>query len=685
MAVSTTDTFSGPYAANGVTVEFPFTFKAISPDDVAVIFRNSAGVETLDDEGDFSVELSAAGGKVVYLTPPAASVGDVFIVSEPSFLQSVQFSSGQPFLPAVVNEVNDRDVVRALYLKAQLERAPRTPIGGGVEGRFPVVKPDGGWGFASGTGNDPALRSDLAIAIEGGAGDLLAYKRRRTIDTLIRTNWQKADDRMDVRDFVADIAGNNGETSAYQKAVNAAIAEGELLNHPYCKVVLDAPLLVTGPCKMQGIGTAPYRRDIDGGDDMGEGTWLHVAHSGKGIVYSDGGAFLTGCGLYDIGMYFDQPTPAPGWEPNDNDFAIELDQTDLYMRNVMLLNPTRAIRQKGAHAGRLYMERVRGQPFEIGVQIDDSYEGMIAQHLRWWPMWSNDLYTRAYTQANRRGLLFRHCDNPSVMGYFDFGSNIPIFISGSSGGTTNNALFTAPELDNFGGRALFFDEFADGAHVTFNGGYCYGSPGSTNAVENNAVGVTFRDNGFRYQAIQHSAIDFSGGSASEAYLSAPQVSLWNLADGDHPAFVATPPNRIILSGTPRYSAAYPAPLVNTQETVASDEPMIYPVLAVFPQNGTGMTASATGRLTRRSRRVTGKIVATVTDNGSGGGDLRITLPVPVAPGETFWAGGRNLTTGQMVQVLFAATQAAISTPANGYPVASGQSILINVDYEPVAL
>ncbi|WP_333883828.1 hypothetical protein [Sphingobium yanoikuyae] len=159
MAVSTTDTYSGPYTANGVTVAFPFTFKAVSVDDVGVSIKNADGSTTLVNPGAYTVALAAEGGTVTMSSAPAA--GDLYIFSEPSFLQPVAFESGQPFLPSVVNEVNDRDVVRQLYLKREVERSPKAPIGGGVEGQFPVVMPDGSWGFGSGTGNDPALRADL--------------------------------------------------------------------------------------------------------------------------------------------------------------------------------------------------------------------------------------------------------------------------------------------------------------------------------------------------------------------------------------------------------------------------------------------------------------------------------------------------------------------------------------------
>lgn len=127
MAVSTTDTYSGPYEANGVTVEFPFTVGAVSPDDISVVIVGDAGVEDVVLPSAYTVSITDSGGTVVFSAPPAS--GSVYIILDPSFLQSIEFSSGQPFLPAVVNQVNDRDVLRALYLKDKTDRAFTVPRG----------------------------------------------------------------------------------------------------------------------------------------------------------------------------------------------------------------------------------------------------------------------------------------------------------------------------------------------------------------------------------------------------------------------------------------------------------------------------------------------------------------------------------------------------------------------------
>lgn len=166
MAVSSTDTFSGPYEANGVTVAFPFTFKAVSVDDVAVILRDADGVDDWINPSAYTVTLAAEGGTVTFSAAPVS--GSVYVISEPSFLQSIDFASGQPFLPSVVNEANDRSATRALYLKREIERAPRAPIGGGsAAGLFPRVKEDGSWEFQPGTDSDPFLRQELADPVTG--------------------------------------------------------------------------------------------------------------------------------------------------------------------------------------------------------------------------------------------------------------------------------------------------------------------------------------------------------------------------------------------------------------------------------------------------------------------------------------------------------------------------------------
>lgn len=154
MAVSTTDTYSGPYEANGSTVEFPFTFKAASASELRV-FVLADGAETDVFPSQYTVTLTPSGGTVLFGSAPSG--GDLYIESAPTFEQPITFSSGQAYRPETVNEANDRAAIRDLALKSRLDRAPVVPVGGGdALGRYPIVNADGTWGFSVGSGGGGA-------------------------------------------------------------------------------------------------------------------------------------------------------------------------------------------------------------------------------------------------------------------------------------------------------------------------------------------------------------------------------------------------------------------------------------------------------------------------------------------------------------------------------------------------
>jgi hypothetical protein len=123
MAVTTTNIFSGPFNPNGVTSVFPFTFKAVSADEVTVKRADGSGNETIVDPALYTVGIDdEEGGTVTFAIAPAA--GDpITIHSDPSFLQQAVFSNHAAYLPAVLNEALDRSAIRDQALKALGEEA----------------------------------------------------------------------------------------------------------------------------------------------------------------------------------------------------------------------------------------------------------------------------------------------------------------------------------------------------------------------------------------------------------------------------------------------------------------------------------------------------------------------------------------------------------------------------------
>ncbi|WIW89288.1 hypothetical protein K3M67_04750 [Sphingobium sp. V4] len=161
MGVTNTNAYDGPFYPNGVTTSFPFTFRTMSTSEVIIVDRQGAQITGFS----FSIlpAVGADGGSIVFdSAPTAVALPEFLIASAPNFGVGIDLGSVTAFNPRTLNPSFERLAAQNIFLKDRVERSPQTPLGGGAENRFPVVQPDGSWGFSAGTGNDPALRSDLA-------------------------------------------------------------------------------------------------------------------------------------------------------------------------------------------------------------------------------------------------------------------------------------------------------------------------------------------------------------------------------------------------------------------------------------------------------------------------------------------------------------------------------------------
>jgi hypothetical protein len=88
MTVLTTSTFTGPYAPNGSTTAFPFTFRAMTAGEVKVVRRNSAtGIEQV--LAGYTVTLSSSGERLLSAQPPALAIRSTFSPTPISLSRSI--------------------------------------------------------------------------------------------------------------------------------------------------------------------------------------------------------------------------------------------------------------------------------------------------------------------------------------------------------------------------------------------------------------------------------------------------------------------------------------------------------------------------------------------------------------------------------------------------------------------
>lgn len=195
MAVSTTNAYSGPYTANGVTTVFPFTFTAPTDEEVTVVLVDADGAETTVNPGNYSVTISESGGGSV--TFDAAPDGtDVVIYLDPLFTQDIEFENGSAWLAAPVNEANDRAAARDQYLKARVDRLspPGLLQGTSVGGKI--------LGFEVGSGEPIAVElgdeviNDIALVDfqQGGAGASDRSVRDKLRETVSITDFGASSD-----------------------------------------------------------------------------------------------------------------------------------------------------------------------------------------------------------------------------------------------------------------------------------------------------------------------------------------------------------------------------------------------------------------------------------------------------------------------------------------------------------
>lgn len=182
MTVPTTAAFTGPYFPNGVTTEYPFSFKVNSDSEVVVFFLEDDGTETIIPSANYTVALSVndnvPGGTVTTAAPLPADLRPVFIALDPDFTQGTKFEDEGAFNQSILNPTFDAGALRSIWLRSRISRAFLVPFGEqGItlpraaerQNKFISFDAAGAPILSAGTGADGGLRTDLANRTIGPA------------------------------------------------------------------------------------------------------------------------------------------------------------------------------------------------------------------------------------------------------------------------------------------------------------------------------------------------------------------------------------------------------------------------------------------------------------------------------------------------------------------------------------
>lgn len=137
MSISSTTRKAGPYACNGSTVAFPFSFKVFQAGDVRVILTDTGEAESdLVLGTNYTVVLNAdqdtnPGGTVTTVAPYAAG-NLITLTSRVQNLQPVTLTNQGGFYPKVINTALDRLTILVQQVVEQVGRAVKTPISSGL-------------------------------------------------------------------------------------------------------------------------------------------------------------------------------------------------------------------------------------------------------------------------------------------------------------------------------------------------------------------------------------------------------------------------------------------------------------------------------------------------------------------------------------------------------------------------
>jgi hypothetical protein len=406
--------------------------------------------------------------------------------------------------------------------------------------------------------------ADLLPIVQGSGGGN-AETHRATIAQL--RSALLADRQVHVRDFGAAGNGIADDGPAIQAATEALNASGG-------GTLLFGPrrYRVASPVVIDGVSVILQGAGFTEGPNADDGTWITIDQTGF-TPFTFTGLGARGSAVRDIAVRQTHgAAPVPGWTPTDYPFVFRvvdcLGAVDF--ENVFLCAVNGGIFCD--NSGRLNVQRLRGQVFTTGVEIDRCLDISRIGHVHFWTFWSADPDVVAHQQQNLDCILLHRCGGIFMDDIFALGCRSVFRFAFSAAGVTTKFYLGSGYAD-FAKYGLWVEGngvMGQVANLTtqsevFGGTLGAPLPGSAGIqIDGSNAQIQLRN--VRIDAVAGSAIRV-GGQGNRIDVFALRCQRYNLANTGAAAVhvghaVSGTPNQVHLGTPPILGAGNGGPLGN---------------------------------------------------------------------------------------------------------------------------
>ena len=348
------------------------------------------------------------------------------------------------------------------------------------------------------------------------------------------------DARADVLAYGAAGDGKTDDTAALQAGLDAtAAAGGGTLLVPAGNYLVKGGLKVPSGVALVGVGWNAV-------GDKGARLYVDAADTSDVITLSDGAS------LRQLGMHWDQGTVGNGWQPRQSfGWGVRVSGTNVVVRDVFMLNPTRGLIVSSTGAGPVLIDRLAGSPNQVGLAVDTN-AALRVNDVHFWPFWGvcagsppsgcqpGTFAYQVNTPKEASGVAFEldHSAHAELSNAFSIGYAVGVALGKNAAGQVNTDLrMWNADQDIFGARG--YQVSGPGTQATFANWSCQGDNGSDVAItglwtESSATGAQIAGYNGDLRIFGANAIRAEGTSAS-IKVNLMRLDSFNLSGAGFPA------------------------------------------------------------------------------------------------------------------------------------------------------